>query len=277
MAGMGTVRQMARVWIREPLLHFLAIGLAIFLVSIWRDDTPDPASRTIVIDESQVAQLSAGWVQIWRRQPSPEELDSLIRDYIKEQVYYREAIRLGLDEDDSIIRRRLRSKMEYLAKAEVENARPDSATLGAWLAKYPERFSANATYSFDQIYHASRADSLEAQKAILAGADWTKQGETISLLKSFENASQSEIERQFGSNFARSVAALPTGEWAGPVISGFGSHLVRIREVDLPSTPQLDEVRQAVENDWRVATAKQRETNAYQALLDGYTIKIAKP
>ncbi len=277
MGGTGKLRGQARAWSREPLLHFIAIGLVIFVLSAWRDDPADPASRTITIDEAQVARLSAGWQQAWRRPPSPSEIDALIREHIKEEVYYREAMRLGLEDDDSVIRRRLRSKMEYLARAQVESARPDDAAMEAWLARYPARFAADAAYSFDQIYLGPDGDSQVVRRAIAAGADWTEQGKAISLPKSLENEPKSAVERQFGSNFVTSIAALPPGKWQGPVNSGFGQHLVRVRKVNLPSKPLLAEVRQAVENDWRAATAKQREAAAYQALLNGYTIRIAKP
>jgi peptidyl-prolyl cis-trans isomerase C len=277
MGGREQLRQGIRELLREPLVHFLLAGFAIFLVSAWRGEAVDPASRVITIDEGQVARLSAGWEQTWRRPPDPTEMDALIRDYIKEEIYYREAKRIGLDDDDNVIRRRLRSKMEYLAKAQVESARPDHATLSAWLAKYPARFAPDAAYSLDQIYLGPDGDGKAIRKSIDGGADWTLHGQAISLPKSLEKAGKAEIERQFGVEFARSIAELTTGKWEGPVNSGFGKHLVRVRQVDLPPELVLSDVRQAVENDWRSATYKQREASAYQALLDGYTISIAKP
>jgi peptidyl-prolyl cis-trans isomerase C len=269
----------ARAMLREPLTHFLVAGFLVFLLSSWRGEAVDPASRTITITQDQAARLSAGWEQMWRRRPSPREIDAMISDYVKEEIYYREARRLGLDEDDNVIRRRLRSKMEFLAAAEVESARPDDATLSAWLQKHAARFAPDAAYSFDQIYlgpeDAGKAAAI--LKTVSSGGDWTVQGETISLPKSLEYARRSEVERQFGGDFAKSVEAISPGVWAGPVASGYGVHLVRVRDVRAPSRPQLADVRQAVENDWRAATYKKREAKAYQALLDGYTIRIAKP
>jgi hypothetical protein len=268
-----------RTAMHEPLVHFLIAGLAIFMLSAWQGNAVDPAGRTIVITEEHVSRLSASWQQTWRRPPDPREIDALIRDYIKEEIYYREALRLGLDADDSVIRRRLRSKMEYLAAAQVESARPDSATLQAWLQKHPARFAQDACYSFDQIYlGADDADTASnVLKAVSTGADWSKQGLPVALPKSMENAAQSEVARQFGIDFAEALAKAPRGTWTGPVASGFGTHLVRIRQVELPAAAELRDVRQAVENDWRAATYKQREAKAYQALLDGYTIRIMTP
>lgn len=279
MGGTKDIEGIVRRVLREPLVHFLVAGFLVFLLFSWRGEAVDPASRTITITEAQVARLSASWQQTWRRPPSQREIDALIRDYIKEEVYYREARRLGLDEDDSVIRRRLRSKMEYLAGAQVESAQPGDATLRAWLDRYPGRFAASATYSFDQIYLGAdtSGDAAAILRDMSSGADWAVQGEQISLPKSLDNTARGEVERQFGTAFAGSLAVLSPGTWTGPVTSGFGSHLVRVRMVGMPSKPELDDVRQAVENDWRAATYKMREAKAYQALLSGYTIRITQP
>lgn len=277
MGGIERWRELARASLREPLVHFLFVGFLIFILSAWRGGDVDPASRNITIDEAQVARLSTGWEATWRRPPNEREIDALIREYIKEEVYYREALRLGLDEDDNVIRRRLRSKMEFLAVAQIENARPDEAVLTAWLERYPARFGADTVISFDQIYLGQDNDGRTVAKAIDAGADWTRLGEAISLPKSLENVKKAEVARLFGGDFAKTVVALAADDWQGPLSSGFGVHLVRVRKVASPSKPLLSDVRQAVENDWRTATLKQREASAYQALLDGYTIRIAKP
>ena len=272
------LRERLKPLLREPLVHFLFAGLAVFLFSAWRGEEVDPASRTITIDEEQVSRLVASWQQTWQRPPTQPEIDGLIRDHIKGEIYYREAKRLGLDEDDTVIRRRLRAKMEYLAAAQVESATPDDATLQKWLDRNPARYTANATYSFDQIYLGQNDSAAERAKAALAaGGDWSKLGKTISLPRSLENAPQGEVARDFGEGFAAALAGSKVGQWVGPVQSGFGAHMVRIRAVKTSQKPKLADVRQAVENDWRATTTKAREAAAYQALLDGYTIKIAQP
>ena len=279
MGGPEKLREHARALLREPLVHFVVAGFCIFLVSMWRGEAADPASRTITITESQISRLSASWQQTWRRPPGQGDIDAMIRDYIKEEIYYREAKRIGLDEDDSVVRRRLRSKMEYLAGAEVENALPDDATLNRWLQKHHSRFVPDAAYSFDQIY-LGPDDAGQAAlilKNLSAGKAWKGQSEPISLPESLTYAQRIEVTRLFGEQFAESLSVLPPGPWTGPVASGFGWHLVRVRDVRRPSKPQLADVRQAVENDWRAATYKDREAKAYQVLLDGYTIRIAKP
>ena len=266
-----------RRWLREPLVHFLAAGLAVFAFSAWRGEAVDPASRAIEIDAAQVNALAQRFVQTWQRAPSAAELDGLIRDHIKEEVYYREALRLGLEADDAIIRRRLRAKMEYLAAAQAETVAADDATLQRYLDANAARYAGGVRLSFDQIYLGERnAAAVMAQLA--RGGDWRALGAPISLPRSVEDAARADIAKEFGEGFAAALAGVKAGgDWAGPVASGFGQHLVRVRAVSVGQAPVLSQVRQRVENDWRAATVKAREAKAYQALLDGYTITIAKP
>jgi peptidyl-prolyl cis-trans isomerase C len=267
-----------RRWLREPLVHFFAAGLAVFAISVWRGEAVDPASRTIEIDERQVAVLAQRFVETWQRAPSAAELDGLIRDHIKEEVYYREALRLGLEADDAIIRRRLRAKMEYLATAQAENAVADTATLQRYLDANAALYATGARFSFDQIYLGEGGDAAAVRARLSRGADWNAMGRSISLPRSVEDADGKQIARDFGAGFAAALSKLNAGEeWAGPIASGFGQHLLRVRAVKAGRKPALSEVRQRVENDWRAATTKTREAKAYQALLDGYTIKIATP
>jgi peptidyl-prolyl cis-trans isomerase C len=265
-------------WLREPLVHFLIGGVLVFLFFAWRGTEADPESRRIIVSEELVTQLTARFEQTMQRAPSQAEIDGIIRDHIKEEVYAREAMRLGLDADDSVIRRRLRAKMEYLARAEAEAVVPDDATLQAWIDKNPARYAADAEYSFDQIYLGSDTNNENAvRSALRAGQDWSRLGAPISLVQSMESATASEIKTAFGEQFASAQAGLKTGEWSAPVQSGFGYHLIRVRKASAKTKPQLATIRQRVGNDWRAATVADREAKAYQALLDGYTIKIAKP
>ena len=265
--------------IREPLVHFLLAGLAIFIFSAWRGEPADPASRTIAVDAEQVSRLAAAFAQTWQRAPRPDEIDALIREHIKDEIYAREAIRLGLDQDDPIIRRRLRQKMEFLSASAVDTAQPHETTLVAWLARNPARYATNARYDFDQIYlgESDAVSAMAIKTAIEQGAPWQSAGQPLALPATWVEASRDRISADFGDDFAAAVAAAKIGTWTGPMASGFGTHLVRVRSATAAQPPKLADVRQAVENDWRAATREARETKAYQALLDGYTIRIARP
>ena len=261
--------------IREPLVHFLIAGLALFLVMGWFG-TADSGDRSITIDEEQVTRLASQWEQTWRRPPSPQELDGLIRDHIKEEVYFREAMKLGLDADDPIIRRRLRTKMEFLATAEAENTPPTDAELAHYYATNKMRYAADTSYSFDQRFFGDdQSAAANAAAAINSGLGVAPR--SLSVPASLKSASASEVSRQFGEDFAATLKDLPVGKWAGPVQSGFGWHAVRLNRVDASQLPPLSEIRQRVTNDWRAETRALREAAAYQTLLDGYDIRIAKP
>ncbi len=272
-----------RIWLREPLVHFLLLGFVVFVFSAWRGEAVDPDSRTITLNAEQVERLTATWAQTWNRAPTRVEIDDIIRDHVREEVYYREAKRMGLDADDPIVRRRLASKMESFVDSSVENTVPSDATLQAWLDKMPQKYAADPVYSFDQLYiggndpDVARGRAQRLLAALAQGADWASLGDPLPLPRSLETTSKTEIVRSFGPDFAEALGREPKGSWSGPVMSGFGLHLVRIRSVTVPGKPRLVDVRQAVENDWRAATGEARRAKAYQALLDGYTIRIAKP
>lgn len=268
---------------KEPLVHFLVAGLLVFVIAGWRGAAIDPGDRTIVIDEAKVNWLAGQFAQTWQRQPGPAEVDALIRDYIMEEVYNREAMRLGLDQDDPVIRRRLRSKMEFLAASQVESVVPSEAELQAWLDTHAARYAGRAHFSFDQIWLGSAADDEVAASAgpalarLKQGASPNQVGKPISLPPTLYNVDKGDIARQFGDGFAVALAKVKPGTWIGPFLSGYGLHLVRMRAVQVDARPKLADVRQQVENDWRAETLETRQARAYQALLDGYTVRIANP
>lgn len=261
--------------VREPLVHFLIAGAALFAFGGYYAGV-DASERSITLDEAEVIRLADRWQQTWRRPPNRAELDGLIREYIKEEVYFREAMRLGLDADDPIIRRRLRTKMEFLATAQVESAAPSDTELMRYYTANKARYAAGTAYSFDQRYYGE--DEAGARRAIdVLNAGANPPALLLPLPAELEKASASEVSRTFGDGFVDSLRALPTAMWAGPVRSGFGWHAVRIRAVDPSQVPPLADIVQQVSNDWRAETKAKREAAAYQMLLDGYTIRIAKP
>jgi peptidyl-prolyl cis-trans isomerase C len=258
---------------REPLVHFLVAGLLLFLI-LGRSVGVDPASRTIFVDEGQIARIAANWEQIWQRPPTEEELANSIDGFIREEIYYREALRLGLDQDDTVIRRRLRSKMEFLARSTVESAAPDDSVLQQWLEDNAALYAAGARTSFDQIYLGENADSEAVLEQLQQGMDPLELGTTIALPSSMTGASRTEISRQFGETFVAAINPDQIGEWQGPVRSGFGHHLVRVTAHDMGDAPQLADVRQRVENDWRAATLAEREERAFAILRAAYSVEI---
>ncbi len=266
-------------WLREPLIHFLSAGAAIFVLSSLIGTSVDPSERRIVVTQAKVSQLALNWAQTMQRVPTPVELDGVIRDFIREEVYYREGLRLGLDQDDPIVRRRIRAKMEYMATSQSETESADDATLNRWLTRNPDRYAVGARYAFEQVYIAQGADDrARAQSALaLLRRGQSVLSDAIALPSRADAQALDDVARVYGESFAEAVAHISPGAWSGPIVSGFGLHLVRVNHIVVAAPAKLADVRQRVENDWRSATRRAREETAYQTLLDGYRIDIERP
>jgi hypothetical protein len=239
--------------LREPLVHFLIAGTAVF--ALFGGETA-PDERRIVIDGARIERLAGQFAQSFRRLPSGAELDALIREDVKDEVYYREALRLGLDRDDEVVKRRMRNKLEAFATAPEELEEPDEATLQRWLEAHPRRFAGEARYSFEQRPVSGPALPLPAR---------------------FADALASEVGAQFGGDFVAALERLPTGKWSNPIPSPFGPLRVLPLVRTPAAPPKLAAVRQRVENDWRAAMARRRTEAAYRALLERYDVVIDKP
>lgn len=264
-------------WAREPLVHFLVAGAAVFAFFVWKGEPADPASRDITITQEDRARLSLQWEQMMQRPPTDAELDSLTQTWLREEVLYREALRLGLDRDDAVVRKRLANKMDYLATSIAETAQPSDRTLEAWLADNPHRFADDTTYSFDQLYFADKDTAIAALESLSGGQNGADMGDTISLPGTMDAGTAGAIERQFGIAFLEGLnGGEPSPDWTGPVPSGFGWHLIRLRARTAGRVPPLADIRGRVESDWRNETLAQRRDDAYQLLRDAYQVDIQK-
>jgi len=262
-------------WTREPLVHFLAAGALVFAFFSLRGEEVDPSSRVIEIDRQTQAQIALGFERLMSRAPTDAELDAQIDQYVREEVLYREALRLGLDRDDAIVRRRLAQKMNMLAGARAETEQPSEEILRRWYSEHPARFSAETRYSFDQLWFESEA-AAQSVLARLAKTDaWQELGQSISLPVMLEREVRREVLDTFGERFVAEVDALePGGGWQGPVPSGLGWHLVRLRSRDVGQVPPFEQVREDVENEWRSATIADRREKAYAILREAYRVEI---
>jgi len=264
-------------WTREPLVHFLAAGAAIFLLLAWRGEEADPASRTITVTREDRARLALQWERSTGRIPTDAELDALTERHVREEVLYREALRLGLDRDDAVLRKRLANKMDYLAESMADTAPVSEATLAQWLKQHPARFTPDARYGFDQLWFETPEEAEAALGKLGEGAEWTSVGGTISLPPSVRGETRTLLESRYGRQFVRGLDGLAVnGVWRGPLPSGFGWHLVRLTARDPGEVPPLAQVRAAVETDWRAATKARRKDEAYRLLLASYEVEVAR-
>lgn len=268
---------MLRKLIREPLVHFLGGALLVFAF-FWATGTGrDPADYMISIDETDIKRLSADWQRNFRRAPTPAELDSLIDQEIAEEIYYREALRLGLDRDDPVIRRRLFTKMRFIDSENVANVASTDAMLQQWMAEHPGRYALSSLHDFEQIYlgQISAAAAGDIIAPLNHGARPAAFAQTLSLPTELKRASNAEISRQFGDRFAAQLQALEPGAWSGPVSSGFGLHAVRITARQPGKAAALEDVRQRVVNDWRAAKQAEQQEKTLSRYRSQYDISIA--
>ncbi len=268
----------ARRLLKEPLVHFLIAGALVFALLSGR--APDLGERRIVVDEQVVGALVGRFYDSFRRLPTKEETDGLIADWVRDQVYYREALALGLDQNDEVVVRRMRRKMETLAVADAETRTPSDAELQAMIDKDPARYAEDPRVTFQHVYLG--ADTPQNRLQAEASLAKLRKGEQVAGLPApipgrLENAGASETSGMFGDEFTLNLRRLPVGQWTGPVASGLGLHLVRIERRAAAEPPKLEKVRQRVENDWRAGAGSKARDEAYQRILKGYDVVIELP
>ena len=271
----------------EPLLHFLLLGTAIFVAySLVSKRTAEEPGK-IVISQGQIASIVVGFTRTWQRPPTSEELEGLVRDRVREEVYCREALALGLDKDDIIIRRRLRQKMEFVTDDVVVQAQPTDDELSAYLQAHPDPFRVQRQCTFSQVYlnPEKHGENLTRDTAQLlarlnqAGgkADVSALGDSFLLEHTLAAAPSSEVAKQFGEKFAAKLDELAPGQWQGPVESGYGVHLVFVSERTEGRLPALAEVRDAVRREWANTRRLEANETFYQELLKRYVVTIERP
>lgn len=255
--------------LRDPLAHFLLAGAAIWGILALVGEPVDPASRTIELTRERQAGIALGFERMMGRPPTDAEMDAAIARWVREEVLYREALRLGLDEGDAVVRRRLATKMDELAGAEAEIAQPSDAVLEQWRTEHAGDYERGGLVSFEQVYFTAR----DAARAALEASD--PQGETISLPRSMTRKSLGEVSSVFGREFVDALShAEASPEWQGPFASGYGWHLVRFTRREEGRVPPLSEIRDRVEADWRSATGAARRERAYALLRAAYSVEV---
>jgi hypothetical protein len=272
--------------LREPLLQFLVLGAALFGLFHLVDRNKAEAPTRIVISSARIANLADGFARTWQRPPGKEELQGLVDDYIRDEVFYREGRAAGLDRDDVIIRRRVRQKMEFFAE-DSSALEPSEQQLAAYLGSNPERFRTEDRVTFRQIFLSAtgREGTIDNDGKRFANAltgadvtvDTTALGDPFLLGEEFRAVSQSEMAGIFGDGFAKRISVTEKGRWQGPIPSSFGQHFVYISERIPGSLPPLDAVREAVRREWSNARRLEGERKLYASLRERYEIVIEAP
>lgn len=268
-------------WLKEPLLHFLMIGAAIFVVfSVANKEKTTDSVNKIVVSSTEIKRLSGSWSKRRNRPPTEFELQRLIDSHIKEEVYYREALSLGLDQNDTIIRRRLMQKMEFLSNDLAELTQPDEAELNKYFAANQEKYKFPALISFTHIYFSMdkrEAKALADSKRVLAELDAPRApelGDGFMMEYDFVRNTPSEVTRIFGPGFTKQLFTSETNTWQGPIASGYGFHLVRISEKIDARVPELASVIEKVRTDFMFEQRQKTNKEIYDKFKERYEIVI---
>ena len=276
-------------WIREPLVQFIVLGAAIYgAYAFLGERSEEEQERRIVITEAQITSIANGFARRWNRPPTDEELLGLVRDYLRESLLYREALAMGLDEDDHIIRRRLAQKLEFLTSDLVRLEEPGDDVLESFLRDNMSQFRAPDLVTFSHVFldpdqrgETTLADA-EALKGELdaAGAPTREllgKGDRFMMQSYFPEASFREVQRQMGAGFAEQVMELEPGRWHGPVLSGYGVHLVWVSDFQAGAEPTLADVRQDVLDEYYRVKTEEFNARYLDALMERYEVIVEGP
>ncbi len=275
-------------WLNEPLLHFLVIGALVFIVfSVVNNEEISLDGKKIVVSAGDIERLNANWSKKWNRLPTEDELEGLVDSYIREEVYYREALALGLDQDDTVLRRRLMQKMEFLSNDLAELNTPDQAALNAYFLEHKDKYELPARVSFTHIYFSFDKRSmrvLQDAENILEQIQAVSppvvrapdRGDPFMLQYDFTLETPFEVSRLFGQGFAEQLFQLKENGWQGPVESGYGLHLVWINEKIDARMPELASVIDKVRTDWMFEQRQKTNKAIYERFKERYEIVIEK-
>jgi len=271
-------------WLREPLTHFLLLGAALFLLFGLQNDDAAVNGDQITVTQAHIDRAVSMFEKRWQRLPSQGEYDELIEQQVREQVLYREALAMGLDQHDAVVRRRMVQKIEFITADIADLATPTDQQLLDYLADNKEKFELPAHISFRQIYFNAEERGDGVTKDIQQVLAMVRQpgssinirtaGDQLMFGQDHARQTQHEISRMFGNGFATELFALPIGEWQEPIVSGYGLHLVHIDEITAATQPELADVRDNVLAEWLDEQRRATDESFYRSLRQRYKIVV---
>jgi parvulin-like peptidyl-prolyl cis-trans isomerase-like protein len=264
----------------EPMLHFLLLGIALFGAYRWVSQG-DSGGRRIVITQGVVDDLVTQYVAARGREPSATDLNHLIESYVRDEILYREGVRLGLERDDIVVKRRVRQKIEMIAEEDASTRAPSDADLSAYLTANPARFVQPAVLTFEQVFIGESTSGpvmvhavALTREALRNGADSEQLGKPTLLPHQMTRTPADLVARDFGASFAAALEKVPVGEWVGPIDSSFGAHYVRVLERTPAVAPQLAAVRDHVVREWENERRQRARNDAYTKMRGEYQVSI---
>ena len=271
---------------RDPLIHFLVIGVGIYATyGLLQGEPLNENARTVTVTQGEIQALTDQWTRLWNRPPTEEELAGVMRDHVRTQILYREARAMGLDQQDTVIERRLAQKVELLSRSLVTPQEPTDEVLGTWYAENMERFRAPDTYTITQVFFDpdqrgdSTLDDAQAALSALRGltevpADLEVWGDRSLVRSYYPGRTEFELRKALGSGFTEQLTALAPGQWHGPVLSGFGTHLVYIHGVTRAADPALADIREQVREAWMEEQVNELSERFIATLIERYEVVV---
>lgn len=275
------MKRLLRRLLREPLGHFAVMGGLIFLAFAVLNDADGPPTDVIVITPERIDQIAAEYESAWRRAPAEDELDALIEEEIREEVYYREAIALGLDKNDPLVRRRMRLKLEFLMDSAAHAVDPVAGELEDYFAAHQERYRLEPRLAFEQVYLGEQPSPEIIAKSLVAlqsepAIDPLMLGVRSLLPTQLGLSSADMVSGVFGKGLFEGLMDQPLGIWVGPIASSYGVHLVRVLDRLPARTPRLEEVRKDVLRDWKTAKAGEIHDLDYAERRARFVVEIRR-
>lgn len=275
--------------LREPLVHFLLASAGIYALYVGvagNDNSGD--DRTITVSAAEIDALTEQWARIWQRPPTEEEREAIIRGSVRKQALYREALAMGLEQGDTVVERRLAQRLEMLAKSLMAPEEPSEEQLRAWFKENEDEFRQPDRYSMLQVYfdpdrrdattlEDARAALVELQSMEGIPSDISNYGDRLMSQNYYADRTELDLRKSFGSGFVQQVIELEPGRWHGPILSGYGAHIVYVIEVKREPAPEYEAFEEQVKAGWTADTIEELGEQFIDNLVAKYEITIEQP
>lgn len=269
--------------LKEPLIHFLLIGGGLFLLYSFLNPSEEQLENNVIqIDNSDVERLTKAYQQNWNMSPDSATLKKLLAEEVKAEVFYREALRMQLDHNDEIIRRRLKQKYEFLVKDLADSRQPGLEELKRYYEGHPDFYQAPTKLSFTQIYFSPDKRSLSLQTAQnvleqisnlpIDKVNVKKLGDPFHLQSYYADRDYNEVRQLFGQDFAQAIFKQAKEGWLAPVPSGYGIHLVYVSGIQKEQIQPFEQVQERVIADWKLQQQQLYNERLYENLLKKYEV-----
>ena len=267
--------------LKEPLVHFVILGALLFIGFEVLNEGEERSDSEILITQARIENISQLFSRTWRREPTEKELKNLIDEYIKEEILYREGLSMGLDQNDIVIRRRVKQKVEFLAEDAGSLTEPEESVLAEYLEANADKYKKHPNFTFKHVFFSFDKHGVEAEKIAESSLEkvsvknWSSLGDhSIAIDQEFEEYSLADIARTFGNDFATEIEGVSLETWKGPIESGYGHHLVFVEKKEEGRVPELREIREVVLADYQDKVREDFLNRLYVELKSNYQVSI---